>query len=342
MVKPIIGITMGDPAGIGPEIAAKALAVEEIYRICRPFLIGDADALEQGVEIAGVGLGLHVIKDPSGASFALGDIDVMDLDNVDLNWLAHGQISKMAGQAALEYIQKAIDLAIKGVIDATVTNPIHKEAIARAGSPYPGHTEMYQDKTGAGEVAMMLVKQDFRVVHVSTHVALREACDKVKTDRVYQVIKAAHRAMLDLGISDPRIGVAGLNPHAGEGGLFGTEEDQEIIPAIEKSRGRGMNAEGPIPPDTIFAKTKGGRFEVAVAMYHDQGHIPAKLAGFTWNQSERQWVGVSGVNVTLGLPIIRTSVDHGTAFGKAGEGRALPDSLIEAIKLAAKFASGNQ
>lgn len=333
---------MGDPTGIGPEISAKSLDVDEIYEICRPVLIGDMEAMRQGVEIAGVDLELNRIEDPSEGVFTSGTIDLMDLDNVDLDRFTHGQVSEMGGRASLEYIEKVIDLALEGDLDATVTNPIHKEAIAAAGSPYPGHTEMYQDKTGAGEVTMMLVKEDFRVVHVSTHVSLRKACDLVKKDRVYQVTKLAHDALLDLGISEPRIAVAGLNPHAGEGGLFGDEEGKEIVPAIEKANAEGINAEGPIPPDTTFSKTKGGKYDIAVAMYHDQGHIPAKLAGFIWDQSEGQWVGMSGVNVTLGLPIIRTSVDHGTAFGKAGEGRALPDSLIEAIKLAAQFASDNQ
>lgn len=336
--RALVGITTGDPAGIGPEIAAKALNEKGIYALCKPLVIGDLKVMKQGCEIAKVNLEAKSIQNPIEGNYQYGTIDVVDMNNVNLDKLVHGRVSKMAGQASLEYIYKAIDLAMKGDIDATVTNPIHKEAINQAGSPYPGHTEIFKERTSSKDVTMMLVKDQFRVVHVSTHVSLRKACDLVKKERIYRVIKLAHRAMLDLDIQKPRIAVPGLNPHAGEGGLFGKEEQEEIKPAIRKAQEEGINAEGPLSPDTAFAKAKGGKYDIVVAMYHDQGHIPTKLAGFIWDEKKKQWVGMSGVNVTLGLPIIRTSVDHGVAFGKAGEGRAIPDSLIEAIKLAAQLA----
>jgi len=229
-----------------------------------------------------------------------------------------------------------IDLAMAGEIDATVTGPIHKEALNLAGFHYAGHTEIYSDLTNTKDYAMMLADGDFRVVHISTHVSLREACDLVKKDRVLRVIRLA-RDMLDrLNTERARIAVAGLNPHAGEGGLFGGEEEKEIIPAIEAAKGEGIDVEGPFPPDTIFSKARGGDYDAVVVMYHDQGHIAMKTAGFTYNE-DGQWSSISGVNVTLGLPIIRTSVDHGVAFGKAGEGRANPQSMIQAIKLAVQL-----
>ncbi len=337
--RPIIGITLGDPSGIGPEITAKALSKREIYDICRPLVVGDYDVMVQGREIAGVGLEVHSIQEPGEGGYEGGTIDLLDLDNVDVDSLPLGEISEVAGRASLEYIDKVIDLALAEEIDATVTNPIHKEAIHRAGSDHPGHTEIYRDRTDSERVAMMLVKDDFRVVHVSTHVSLREACELVKKRRILEVIRLADEAIKNLGIPHPKIAVAGLNPHGGEGGLFGDEELREIGPAVVEARDEEIDAEGPLPPDTAFAKVNGGKYDIGVAMYHDQGHIPAKLVGFIWDKSQEGPTEVSGVNVTLGLPIPRTSVDHGTAFDKAGEGRALPDSLTEAIRLAARFKS---
>mgnify|MGYP003801456277 FL=1 len=336
---PIIGISMGDPAGIGPEITAKALAEESVYRICRPLVTGDASAMEQAVRIANVKLGIRPIEQAADAKFKYGTIDVIDLKNVDMNSLIHGKVSAMAGNSAFEAVRKVIELAMADEIDATVTGPINKKAMNDAGFHYTGHTEIYAELTGTKDYTMMLADKNLRVVHVSTHVSLRQACDNVKKERVLAVIKLAFDAMRDFGIANPRIGVAGLNPHAGEGGLFGWEEEKEIIPAIEEARFMGINAEGPIPPDTLFSKAKGGQYDIVVAMYHDQGHIPLKVVGFNWDEKEKKWGSVSGVNITLGLPIIRTSVDHGTAFGKAGKGTASHESLLHAIEYAAKFAA---
>jgi len=233
-------------------------------------------------------------------------------------------------------------MALVGQVDATVTSPVNKAAINLAGHRYTGHTDIYATLTASPEVSMMLIDGGFRVAHVSTHVSLREACERVKKERVLNVIRLAHEALTQLGIQSPRIGVAGLNPHCGEGGLFGNEDDQEIAPAVAAARTEQIAVEGPLPADTVFSKMRGGMYDLVVVMYHDQGHIPTKLMGFQYDDKTGTWGQMAGVNVTLGLPIIRVSVDHGTAFGKAGEGRANPQSMIEAIKLAAKLAAGRK
>ena len=338
--KPVLGITMGDPAGIGPEIAAKALSHERTYEMCRPAIIGDAGVMEQAIKIAGLEnkMGVNPVSTIEEAKFRYGTMDVFDLRNVDMEKLVHGEVSAMCGRAAFESVKKAIELAQSGEIDATVTGPINKEAINRAGYSYTGHTEIYAHFTGTSDYTMLLAEGKLRVVHVSTHVSLRQACDMVKRERLRNVIELADGVCRRFGISNPRIGVAGLNPHAGENGMFGSEETEEIIPAIEEAKKKGIDAEGPIPPDTLFSKAAGGQYDIAVAMYHDQGHIPLKVLGFKWNEKEKKWDSVSGVNITLGLPVIRTSVDHGTAFGKAGKGVAVEESLLEAIGYGVKLA----
>ena len=335
--KPLLGITMGDPAGIGPEIIVKALSLEEIYAVCRPLVIGDYPVMQDASEhITGLRLKLRRLdaKTADRTGIEYGTIDVLDLANVDLQKLEHGKVSAMGGRACYQYIEKAIQLALEGELDGTVTGPIHKEALNEAGYSYSGHTEIYADLTHTKEYAMMLVTGSFRVVHVSTHVSLREAVDRVKRQRVLEVINLAYATLRRLGSENPRIGVAGLNPHASDGGLFGNEEQLEITPAIEQARAAGLHVDGPLPPDTCFAKTRGGQYDIAVAMYHDQGHIPMKMVGFIWNEAEKRWSSVTGVNVTLGLPIVRTSVDHGVAFGKAGRGTASAESLVAAIHVA--------
>jgi len=329
---------MGDPAGIGPEIAAKAFADKKLYEKCKPLVTGDASVMEQAVKIAKANLKVNAIEKVSQAKFEYGIIDVVDLKDVDVKSLVHGKVSAMAGKAAFDAVKKVIELAMANDIDATVTGPLNKESLNLAGYHYTGHTEIYADFTKTKDYTMMLAEGKLRVVHVSTHVSLRQACDNVKKERVYAVIKLAYNAMRDFGIANPRIGVAGLNPHASDGGLFGCEEVNEIVPAIEKARGEGITVDGPVPPDTLFSKALGGQYDIVVAMYHDQGHIPLKIVGFTWNETEKKWNSVSGVNITLGLPIIRTSVDHGTAFGKAGKGSATEESLVNAIDYAIKFA----
>jgi len=336
--KLIIAITMGDPAGIGPEITVKALANPEIYNVCNPLVIGSLNVMKEAAEIIGMAeIQMHPVHTVSESIFKPGIIDVYDMDLVDIKKLNRGQLSAMTGEASFQYVKKAIEIAMNKEVDATVTNAICKEAICLAGHPYSGHTEIYAKLTDTGKYTMMLVHDNIRVVHVSTHVSLREACDRVKKERIMEVIKIAGKACIDLGIEKPRIGVAGLNPHSGEQGLFGTEEIEEIIPAIEAARKEGLCVEGPVPPDTVFSKARGGWFDVVVAMYHDQGHIPIKVMGFVYNMEKQEWDAVEGVNITLGLPIIRTSVDHGTAFDQAGRGTANAGSLLNAIDYAIKL-----
>jgi 4-hydroxythreonine-4-phosphate dehydrogenase len=336
--KPILGITMGDPAGIGPEITAKALAKKEVGEICRPLVVGDAGVMKQAAKIVGANLEINVIPDVEKARFDYGVMNVIDLNNVDLAKLEYGKVSAMAGKAAFEAIKKVIELAMAKKIDATITGPINKESINLAGYHYSGHTEIYAHFTDTKDYAMMLVDENLRVVHVSTHVSLRKACDLVKKDRILKVIRLADEACKKIGIGKPRIAVAGLNPHSSENGMFGCEEEQEIIPAITAAKNEGINADGPIAPDTVFSKARGGQYDIVVVMYHDQGHIPLKVVGFSWNAEKEKMETISGVNITLGLPIIRSSVDHGTAFDKAGKGTANEQSLIHAIEYGAKLA----
>jgi 4-hydroxythreonine-4-phosphate dehydrogenase len=271
-----------------------------------------------------------------------GTIDVYDLKNVDFPKLKIGQVDAMSGEAAFSSVKKVIELALAKEIDATITNPLNKEAINAAGHHYAGHTEIYADLTGAKDYSMMLADGELRVVHVSTHVSLREACDRVKKARVLQVIRLADLACKSLGIEKPRVAVAGLNPHAGENGMFGTEEIAEIIPAVREAKAEGIEASGPIPPDTLFSKAAGGMYDIVVAMYHDQGHIPLKVLGFQYDREKDKWKAVNGVNITLGLPIIRSSVDHGTAFGHAWQGSANESSLVNAIDYGIRLANNKE
>ena len=338
-MKPIIGITMGDPASIGPEISVKALCHEDLYDRARPIIIGDACVMERAARILGVDDSkIHMVKSVDEARFVPGTIDVLDLGLTDADRLVYGKVSALAGEAAFQYVIMAIDLAERGIVDATVTNALNKEAINLAGHHYSGHTEIYAEYTRTKHYTMMLAHENLRVVHVSTHVSLREACERVKEGRVLEVIRIAHEACRRLGIAEPRIGVAGLNPHSGENGLFGREEIDEIIPAIAEAREEGMTVEGPVPPDTVFSKAIGGWYDIVVAMYHDQGHIPVKVKGFVYDTAHQKWQAVAGVNITLGLPIIRTSVDHGTAFDQAGSGQADELSLLNAIDYAVRMA----
>jgi 4-hydroxythreonine-4-phosphate dehydrogenase len=337
MKRPIIGITIGDPAGIGAEITVRALSRKEIYKKSRPVVIGSKSVIKDAMKMISSNLELNVINDIEKIKGEFGIIDLLDLDNVRLDEFDYGKVSAKAGKASLDYIYKGIDLAMAKQIDAVVTGPIHKESIKAAGSPHAGHTEIFATHTKTKDYAMMLADKHLKVIHVSTHVSLREACDLVKKERVLTVIRLADKALKDLGVKTPKIGVAGLNPHAGEGGLFGREEIEEIIPAIKQAKNEEIIVEGPVPPDTLFSKVMGKQYDIAVVMYHDQGHIPMKVTGFKYNKKTNRWSSMSGVNVTIGLPIIRTSVDHGVAFGKAGEGRANEESMVEAIQMAIQF-----
>lgn len=337
-----IGITLGDPAGIGPEISIKAFAKKDLYERCQPLLVGDACVVEKYLQAhPELDLKINVVEEPDQGKYVYGTIDLIDLKAVDIDQLAIGEVSAMAGNAAFQYVKKVIELALDKKIDATVTNPLNKEALNLAGHHYAGHTEIYADLTHADKYTMMLADGNLRVVHVSTHVSLREACDRATKERVLDVIRIADKACKNLGIKNPRVAVAGLNPHCGENGLFGREEIEEINPAVEAAKAEGINAFGSLPADTVFSKANGGMFDIVVAMYHDQGHIPLKLLGFVYDQEKQSWQAVQGVNITLGLPIIRTSVDHGTAFDQAGKWSASELSLENAIDYAIRLAENS-
>lgn len=337
-MRPVIGITMGDPAGIGPEIAIKALAREEIYKECVPVVIGDYEPLKDACEFTNLNLGLREIADVGEAKGVYGMVEFINLNFLKPGGWEYKKVSALCGDAAFNYVKKAIELALENKIHAVVTGPISKEAINLAGHHYAGHTEIFADLTNTRDYAMMLANDNLRVVHVTTHVSLRRACDMITGERVLRTIRLANDAMKMLDIKSPRIAVAGLNPHSSENGLFGDEEEKHIIPAIEEARKEGIDVEGPVPPDTVFVKALSGQYDAVVAMYHDQGHIPVKLTGFKIDPSTGKFTEIKGINCTLGLPIIRTSVDHGTAFGKAGEGRANEESLVDAIRMAVKMA----
>lgn len=337
-----IGITLGDPAGIGPEISIKAFAKKDLYERCQPLLVGDACVVEKYLQAhPELDLKINVVEEPDQGKYVYGTIDLIDLKAVDIDQLAIGEVSAMAGNAAFQYVKKVIELALDKKIDATVTNPLNKEALNLAGHHYAGHTEIYADLTYTDKYTMMLADGNLRVVHVSTHVSLREACDRATKERVLDVIRIADKACKNLGIKNPRVAVAGLNPHCGENGLFGREEIEEINPAVEAAKAEGINAFGSLPADTVFSKANGGMFDIVVAMYHDQGHIPLKLLGFVYDKEKQSWQAVQGVNITLGLPIIRTSVDHGTAFDQAGKWSASELSLENAIDYAIRLAENS-
>lgn len=307
---------MGDPAGVGPEVTLKALRRLEVLAACRPVVVGDRSVLEKAARALG-DTGLRL---PEG-------VDLVDLGRLSSEEHAWGRLDARFGAAAASYIERAVRMAQAGEVAAVVTSPINKEALKLAGVPYPGHTEMVAALTGAKDYAMMLVGPELRVIHVSTHVSLAEAIRRARRERILTVIRLAHQVLQMEGVERPRIAVAGLNPHAGENGLFGDEERVEIAPAIEAAQAEGIEASGPHPPDTVFLHAVNGRFDIVVAMYHDQGHIPAKLNAFD-----------RSVNVTVGAGVIRTSVDHGTAFDIAGKGVASEESMVQAILYAARLA----
>lgn len=339
MKRPVLAITMGDPAGIGPEITAKALTDTALYDCCRPLVIGEAEIMRRACTVIKSNALVHAITSPVEARYEPGVIDVINMGAIDAERLVIGRASAACGAAAYRYIERAIDLAMDGLADATVTNPVCKEALHMAGCSLCAHTEIFASLTGVHSYAMMLVQDNMMISHVSTHVSLREACDRVKKDRILEVIELTASAVRRIrGVGNPLIAVAGLNPHCGEGGMFGTEEEREIMPALEAAAARGYAVSGPIPPDTLFSKLRGGWYDAAVAMYHDQGHIPMKVLGFCFDKENQCWSNVSGVNITLGLPIVRTSVDHGTAFDQAWKGGAREDSLKNAIMYATSLA----
>ncbi|MFQ3621859.1 MAG: 4-hydroxythreonine-4-phosphate dehydrogenase PdxA [Spirochaetales bacterium] len=326
--RPLLGFTIGDPAGAGPEICIKALNKPEVTQICRPILYGDEKVIRRAMKI--VPTKMELLRITESSEYRDGSINLISLDNMPDTW-EYGKVQAVCGKAAFEFIVRAVEDAKAKKIEGVVTGPINKEAMNAAGIHYSGMTEIFADLTGTKDYAMLLTGGPLKVIHVNTHVSMKEAIERVKKDRVLRVIRLAHQALRDLGVEKPRIAVAGLNAHAGENGLFGDEEIKEVVPAIEAARAEGLEVTGPVPPDTVFLKAVNGMFDIVVAMYHDQGHIPLKLLDF-----------MGGVNVTVGIPILRTSVDHGTVFGKAGKGTADESSMIKAIQLGVQFAKNRR
>jgi 4-phospho-D-threonate 3-dehydrogenase / 4-phospho-D-erythronate 3-dehydrogenase len=327
MARPIIGITMGDAAGIGPEIVVKALAAEEVYAICRPLVIGDAARLRKAGAILRSALTVKGLREPEEAAYRIGTIDCIDLALIPDD-LPFGKLSPIAGDGAFRFIERAVRLATEHRIDGICTAPLNKEALHAGGHPFPGHTELLAHLAGTPEVSMMLTTPTMRVIHVTTHIGLLDAIEKIEPGLVGRTVRRGHDALVRAGIPRPRIAVCAINPHAGEGGLFGRGEEQtKIIPALEAARAEGIAVEGPLPADTLFFRAGRGDFDLVVAMYHDQGHGPVKVMGLE-----------AGVNVTVGLPFVRTSVDHGTAFDIAGTGQADERSLIQALRDAVALA----
>jgi 4-hydroxythreonine-4-phosphate dehydrogenase len=325
---PVIGITMGDAAGVGPEIIVRSLTHEAVYRQCRPLVIGDARRLERAGAIVGANVKIRRIGEASDARYDPGVIDCIDLGLIPDD-MPFGQLSAVAGDAAYRYIARAVELAQAEQIDAICTAPLNKEALHAGGHKFPGHTEMLAYLTGVDEVSMMLVAPNLRVIHVTTHIGIIDAIRKIEPGLVRRTIERGHATLVKAGIANPRIGVCGINPHAGENGLFGYgEEEEKIIPAVTALRERGWDVTGPLPADTLFFRAGRGDFDLVVAMYHDQGHGPVKVLGLE-----------AGVNVTVGLRVIRTSVDHGTAFDIAGKGIADERSLLEALRQGAELAT---
>jgi 4-hydroxythreonine-4-phosphate dehydrogenase len=325
---PIIGITMGDATGVGPEIIVKSLTHDVVYQQCRPLVIGDAGRLELANQIVKGTAKIRRIKEASEAQYEPGVIDCIDLNLIPAD-LPFGQLSPIAGDGAYQYIARAVQLAEAGQIDAICTAPLNKEALHAGGHKYPGHTEMLAHLTNVDEVSMMLVAPQLRVIHVTTHIGIIDAIRKIEPGLVQRTIERGNATLIKAGIAKPRIGVCGINPHAGENGLFGYgEEEEKIIPAVKLLQEQGLDVTGPLPADTLFFRAGRGDFDLVVAMYHDQGHGPVKVLGLE-----------AGVNVTVGLEVIRTSVDHGTAFDIAGKGIADERSLLEALRQGAELAT---
>ena len=325
---PVIAVTMGDGAGVGPEVIVPALLDEATLSRCIPVVIGDAKRLTQAAEILGIACDIAAVDSVGDAQIAPGRINVIDLDLLpaDLPW---GELSAVAGNAAYEYIRVASELAVRGEVQAICTAPLNKEALHAAGHIYPGHTELLAHLTGTEEVSMMLSSPKLKVIHVTTHIGLLDAVAKIEPGLVERTVRRGHDALVRSGNPHPKIGLCGINPHAGENGLFGYgEEDLKIVPAVEALVADGIDAHGPLPADTAFFLAGRGDYDLIVAMYHDQGHGPVKVLGIE-----------AGVNITVGLPVIRTSVDHGTAFDIAGKGVAEAGSMVEALRQAAELAT---
>ena len=328
--RPAIAITMGDPCGVGPEVVVKALADPRVYASCRPVVVGNTYAMQQAVKLTGLPLRINETDDPTTAGEDPSVVDVVDIHNLNPEDITVGQISIPCGKAAMEWVSKAGQLALAGIVDGLATAPLNKEAASLAGYQSIGHMELLQELSGARTVATMLLAKNLRVVHLTTHRSLRVACDYVKKDRILDYLQLTHESFIKWGFANPRIAAAALNPHGSDGGLLGNEEADEIAPAVGAARERGINVVGPVPADIVFHQAIQDRYDAVLAMYHDQGHIPVKVYGFE-----------ESITANLGLPFVRTSVDHGTAFDIAGKGIAQHTSMLESIRLAVALARGN-
>ena len=327
MSKPLIAVTMGDPAGVGPEIVAKSLASEEVTDVADCVIVGDRKCMENAIRIVGADLKINVIQKPAEGQYEKGILNLIDLDNVDMDAFAFGKVSGMCGKAAYEYIAKSIELANAGEVDAVSTTPINKEALKAGNVNFIGHTEIFGALTGTEDPLTMFETNGMRVFFLTRHVSLRQMLDMIKKDRIIDYVVRCTEALKRLGVNEGTMAIAGLNPHSGEHGLFGWEEVEEIIPAIEELKKMGYDVAGPVGADSVFHQAAIGKYNSVLSLYHDQGHIATKTLDFE-----------KTIAITNGMPILRTSVDHGTAFDIAGTGKVSAVSMIEAIRLAAKYA----
>lgn len=327
MEKPIIAVTMGDPAGIGPEIVAKSIADKATYDVARCIVIGDKKVMEKAIKIVGADLKVNVVDSPADGDYSYGVLNMIDLDNIDMSRFEYGKINAMCGQAAFDYIKKSIEITMDKQADAVATTPINKESLHAAEVDFIGHTEIFGALTGTDDPLTMFETNGLRVFFLTRHKSLRDMLDDIKKDRIIDYVDRCTDALRRLGVKEGTMAVAGLNPHSGEHGLFGWEEVKEIAPAVEELRERGFNVAGPVPADSVFHQAAQGRFNSVLSLYHDQGHIATKTLDFDRT-----------ISITNGMPILRTSVDHGTAFDIAGKGIAGAVSMEEAIRLAAKYA----
>ncbi len=327
MEKPIIAVTMGDPAGIGPEIVAKSIADKATFDVARCIVIGDKKVMEKAIKIVGADLKVNVVESPADGDYSYGVLNMIDLDNIDMSRFEYGKINAMCGQAAFDYIKKSIEITMDKQADAVATTPINKESLHAAEVDFIGHTEIFGALTGTADPLTMFETNGLRVFFLTRHKSLRDMLDDIKKDRIIDYVERCTEALRRLGVKDGTMAVAGLNPHSGEHGLFGWEEVKEIAPAVEELKERGFNVAGPVPADSVFHQAAQGRFNSVLSLYHDQGHIATKTLDFDRT-----------ISITNGMPILRTSVDHGTAFDIAGKGIAGAVSMEEAIRLAAKYA----
>ncbi|MBD1382206.1 4-hydroxythreonine-4-phosphate dehydrogenase PdxA [Metabacillus arenae] len=324
--RAIIAIPMGDPAGIGPEITMKSLAKQEIYDVCKPLVVGDAAVLEKAISIVEANLKINEVSSPAEGKYEFGTVDVINLNNIDMDQLVYGQVSAQCGQGAFEYIKKSVELAMAGEVKALATTPINKESLKAAEVPFIGHTEMLEALAGSNDPLTMFEVNGMRIFFLTRHLSLKDAIGVMTKERVHDYLVRCDKALQRLGVENRRFAVAGLNPHSGEGGLFGWEEVEEIKPGIEAAVQSGINAVGPVPADSVFFQALNGKYDAVLSLYHDQGHIAAKMTDFHRT-----------VSITNGLPFLRTSVDHGTAFDIAGKNIAESISMEECIKLAAQY-----